>query len=113
MSDDRQAELDYLRVRVELQRDLREAETAYGKPATDENRAALLVEVLAELRRSGNNSLADQYAAAVERLNATHAALEKRGAEAESHDVDAVNEALEDFERTNAAVSAWFDSSRY
>lgn len=112
MGDDRQAELDYLRVRVsELQRQLSEAEGAYGKPATPENVDTMLVEVLAELRRSGNDSLADQYAAAFERMQAAHTALENLGAGAEGQHLDAVNEATEDFERIHAAVRAWFRPS--
>ena len=73
--------------------------------------AQLSQEVVDALRAAGHELLLLRYAAALQWFNHTRAQLERANAEGQIDEAaqDAMNEALEDFERVEAEVMAVFD----
>ena len=73
--------------------------------------AQLPQEVVDALRAAGHETLLLRYAAALQWFNHTRAKLERSNAGGQIDEAaqDAMNEALEDFERVEADVMAVFD----
>jgi hypothetical protein len=73
--------------------------------------AQLTQEVSDALRASGHEALLLRYSAALQWFNRTRAELERANAEGQINEVaqEAMNDALEDFERVEEEVLAVFD----
>lgn len=73
--------------------------------------AQLTQEVSEALRAAGYENLLLRYAAALQWFNQTRAALDRANAEGRINDAaqEAMNDALDDFERVEAEVLAVFD----
>jgi hypothetical protein len=73
--------------------------------------AQLTQEVTDALRAAGREALLLRYAAALQWFNKTRAELERANAKGQINDAaqEAMNDALEDFERVEAEVLAAFD----
>lgn len=73
--------------------------------------AQLTQEVVDALRGAGHDALLLRYAAALQWFNRARAELERANAGGQVNEAaqDAMNEALEDFERVEAEVMAVFD----
>jgi hypothetical protein len=73
--------------------------------------AQLTQEVVDALRAAGHEALLLRYAAALQWFNHTRAQLERANADGQINEAaqDAMNEALEEFERVEADVMAVFD----
>ena len=73
--------------------------------------AQLPQEVVDALRAAGHETLLLRYAAALQWFNHTRAKLERANADGQIDEAaqDAMNEALEDFERVETEVMAVFD----
>jgi len=113
MTNDQDPEREFLQARSEaLRMDLEAREAEYGKPITVESVTEIATEALGDLDRAGNPELANRFRAAFDCWRQTSGALEReieQGAVAEGTR-DAMNDALEEFERVVAEVNAWFDS---
>ena len=73
--------------------------------------AQLTQEVVDALRAAGHEALLLRYVAALQWFNHSRAQLERANADGQINEAaqDAMNEALEDFERVEAEVMAVFD----
>jgi hypothetical protein len=100
MKDEPRAGLPFLRERqAALRHELRRAEAAFGESI---NR--IVGDVIDALRRSGCEASANKYMSAFEQLRT------RTRASVNGSNRDAMNDAVEDFERLDAEVAAWFDS---
>jgi len=102
--NDAKAESEYLRQRIS---ELRMA----GANITPETAEQLSRDVGNALRAAGREALALRYATAFQRFNRTRAELARENDEGQINEAaqQAMNDALEDFERVEAEVLAVFD----
>ena len=109
MDDATRPELEFLRMReLELRQELEKNAAALGIPAISERTVGdLLQGVLEALRYSGNEVLAGKYAAAFDEFTVADKTFRAHLDDAAAR--DAMNDALETFERFDAEVSAWFE----
>ena len=83
-----------------------------GKPITVESVTEIATEALGDLDRAGNPELANRFRAAFDRWRQSSSALEReieKGAVTKGAR-EAMNAAIEEFERVVAEVNTWFDS---
>ena len=109
MDDATRPELEFLRTReLEFRQELEEHAAALGIPAITERTVGdLLQGVIEALRYSGNEVLAAKYAAAFNQFTVADKTFRDHLDDEAAR--DAMNDALETFERLEAEVSAWFD----
>jgi hypothetical protein len=89
---------------------LQELEDAQRIKVDPNNLDAYLAYVVDGLRRSGNEPLASQYEASFRRFLAVDAQASQPGVLPNEQLRIAMYDALEDFERIEAEVKAWFES---